>query len=60
MVKEMVTGSPMLIGLLLTPSEGATTGVTAEVGNIIYIDFANVYNTVQYHKYEVPTSDWST
>ena len=35
MVKEMVTGSPMLIGLLLTPSEVATTGATAKDRNII-------------------------
>ena len=35
MVKEMVTGSPMLIGLLLIPSEGATTGATAEDRNVI-------------------------
>ena len=28
MVKEMVTGSPMLIGLLLTPPEGDTSGGT--------------------------------
>ena len=34
MVKEMVTGSPMLIGLLLIPSEGATTGATAEDRNV--------------------------
>ena len=28
--KEMVTRSPMLIGLLLTPSEGNTSGGTTE------------------------------
>ena len=70
MVKEMVTGSPMLIGLLLTPSEGATTGATAEVENIINIkiELAILYNTFHYtatlawhhHKDEEPTSDWST
>ena len=30
MVKEMATGSPMLIGLLLTPSEGSTSGRTGK------------------------------
>ena len=37
MVKEMVTGSPMVIGMLITPSEGTNTGGTAESRNIAII-----------------------
>ena len=50
MVKEMVTGSPMLIGLLLTPSDGDTSGGTAE-SSCNYLDFAIVHGTpfIQYH-----------
>ena len=47
MVKEMVTGSPMLIDLLLTPSEGATLGGTAERSNI-YETATYVYSHIYY------------
>ena len=54
MVKEMATGSPMLIGLLLTPSEGDTSGGTTESSSN-YIDFAVVHGTsfIQYHMHGV-------
>ena len=47
-VKEMVTGSPILIDLLVTPAEGDTSGGTAEERTFKTLQYTNSYN-----KYEM-------